>query len=133
MMKSIVGTGILLRAPNGKYLLQERDIDLERNPGRIAPFGGGVEGEENVLECAVRELKEELELETHSSDLQAIGSFESHYRPGTFIQLYLLDRVDPAGLVLREGQNIVELSLSDALQNDEVTDFTKEVLRSLSV
>lgn len=110
-------------------MFQERDKDIQRNPGMIAPFGGGILAGENVVDGAKRELLEELNLS--ADDLKKIGVFESHYRPGEYIQLFLIEGVDPAGLKLSEGRDIVELSFEEALSNGKVTDFTKEVLRSL--
>src|SRR3989339_1320492 len=131
MKKNIVGIGVLLETPTETFLFQERDKNLKRNPGRIAPFGGGMDLNEGPLQCAIRELSEELELEIQKEDLLEIGVFESHYTKQTFIQIYLLKNIVSDNLTLHEGESIVELSLEDALQNELVTDFTKEVLRSL--
>jgi len=120
-----------LRTPQGTFLFQERDRNLERNPGRIAPFGGGIDLNEDPLQCAIRELSEELELDVQKEDLIEVGVFESHYTKQTFIQIYLLKNIVSDNLTLHEGESIVELSLENAHKNELVTDFTKEVLRSL--
>jgi len=132
MKKNIVGIGVLLKTPAGTFLFQKRDRNLKRNPGRIAPFGGGMDLNEDPVECAIRELSEELELKVQKEDLIEAGVFESHYTKHTFIQIYLLKNIVSDNLTLHEGESIVELSLEDALQNELVTDFTKEVLRAQS-
>ncbi len=127
----VIGIGVLLQTNRGTYLFQERDNDTTRHPGQIAAFGGGIEGDEDVYECAVRELAEELSINITKKNLQDIGLFESHHEPGIFIQMFLSNGIDPSTLRLHEGKNIVELSIIDALRNILVTDFTKEVLKSL--
>ena len=54
MNKNINGIGFLLKTPQNTFLFQERDQNTQRNPGMIAPFGGGVE--QNV-ETGVRERR----------------------------------------------------------------------------
>jgi 8-oxo-dGTP pyrophosphatase MutT (NUDIX family) len=45
----------------GKFLLQQRDnIVGILHPGKITLFGGHREGNETFLECAVREIEEEI-------------------------------------------------------------------------
>jgi len=45
----------------GRFLLQQRDdVPGILDPGKVALFGGHREGEETYLECAVREIHEEL-------------------------------------------------------------------------
>jgi|GEM_PF-2981067 len=130
MGKHIAGTGILLRTPQGSYVLQQRDARTDRNPEALAPFGGGIEHGETPEECAVRELQEELGITVPESDLRPLGTFESHYRPGTYIQMYVLNNINLASLSLAEGKDIVELSHTAALAHSEVTGFTKLVLRA---
>jgi len=122
---------VLLKTANDTYLFQERDHHTKWHPGRIAPFGGGVEGTESLRACAGRELLEELGLRVEESSLKDIGLFPSQKDPDASIRMYVIEGVNLAGLVLTEGKAIVELSLEEALNNDLVTDFTKEVLRSL--
>lgn len=121
----------MLQTPNSKYLFQERDNNAKFHPGKIAAFGGGIEDGEDVYQCAKRELQEELNLDIESSNLETIGLFESRHEPGIYIHMFLVRGVDSSALTLHEGKGIVELSLGAALQHDKVTDFTKEVLRSI--
>ena len=129
-MKTI-GTGIVLKTESGTYLLQERDYNTPNNPGRIAVFGGGIEGEESVLDCAKRELFEELVLDIDTESLEDIGLFPSEREDEIQFQLFLLRDIDRSILNLREGRSIVEFSKEEALESERVTDFTKQVLRSL--
>ncbi len=121
----------MLRTGAGKYLLQQRDFNTRVNPGRIAPFGGGIEGHENVYESAKRELYEELLLKVETEDLEDIGIFPSEISEGVGFQLFLVRNIDVARLTLQEGERIVEISKQEALENELVTDFAKGVLRSL--
>ena len=51
----------IIIAADGKFLLQQRDdIVGILHPGKIALFGGHREGNETFLECAVREIEEEI-------------------------------------------------------------------------
>ena len=127
----IIGTGVMLQTSKGTYLLQKRDMNAVMRPGMIAPFGGGVEGDESLKECAIREMKEELGLNLKVSNLEEIKLFESKEKPGIFIQMFLVRNVDQSIINLMEGEAIVETSKENALKNDEVTDFTKEVLNLL--
>ncbi len=127
----ILGTGIMLRTIAGTYLLQQRDFKTTVNPGRIAPFGGGIEDDENVHECAKRELYEELLLEVNIDDLEDIGVFPSEITEGIGFQIFLIRNVDTAILNLQEGERIVEISKEAALQSDLVTNFTKQILGTL--
>lgn len=129
---AVVGTGILLRTTDGEYLFQERDAHLERNPGMMAPFGGGIEKGETPLECAVRELAEELEFNVSPEDLQDVEIMESHFAPGTYIRIFLVTNVDPDTLILHEGRRISKMSKEEALAHPSVTDFTKEVLSRIN-
>jgi len=58
-MKNIIGIGVMLQTSDGTYLLQERDNNARLHPGRIAPFGGGIENEEDIFQCAKRETTTE--------------------------------------------------------------------------
>lgn len=131
MEMNVIGIGVMLQTEAGTYLLQERDHKARLNPGRIAPFGGGIWENENTFDCAKRELLEELVLDIEIEKLQDIGLFRSRNESGTYIQMFLARNIDKSALKLQEGKRIVELGLDEALENTLVTDFTKEVLKTL--
>jgi 8-oxo-dGTP pyrophosphatase MutT (NUDIX family) len=123
-----IGIGVLLVTSLNTFLFQERDKNTQRNPGKIAPFGGGLDVGEDVFDCAIRELQEELGAHVSKQDLMEIGDFESHFTPGTYIKMFVVKNVNPSNLNLREGKSIREMTMGEALQHSEVTGFTKEVL-----
>lgn len=131
IMKKIIGVGVILETPAITYLFQERDNDAPLHPGRIAPFGGGIEDGEDAIQCAKREMLEELNLVIDIDNLEPIGLFESEHEPGVFIQMYIAKDIEKSRLVLNEGKNIIELSKEEAIAHDNVTTFTKRVLGSL--
>jgi len=128
MDKLIKGIGVLLETDSKTLIFQERDKNIARNPEMIAPFGGGIEKDETPTTCAIREIKEELELEIQPEDLKEIGLFQSHFTPGTYLKIFLLKNVNLKDLVLHEGKSIKEMNIEEALTHPKVTDFTKEIL-----
>ena len=55
-----IGIAMLIDS-HGRFLLQQRDdIPGIVHPGKIGLFGGHREGEETYLQCAVREIHEEI-------------------------------------------------------------------------
>lgn len=129
--EGVAGIGVMLRTSEGRYLLQKRDANTKKNPEMIAPFGGGLEKGESVVECAIREMKEELSLKLTAGDLKFIGEFESRNTPGSFLAMFVADNVDPSSLSLHEGESVVELDGARALTDKNVTEFTKSVLKTI--
>ncbi len=123
----VAGFGALIQDESGKFYFQQRDGNAKRDPNMIAPFGGGKEGGEDILNCIKREIKEELDVEVDSAQIRTIGVFPSKNTPGQNLLMVSL----PIGPVERtaEGLGVVGLTLDQALESDKVTEFTKEVLR----
>lgn len=101
----------------GRFLLQQRDdIPGIICPGRIGLFGGHREGEETFLECAVRELAEELSfaipveqfrflVSRQGQDLEAFG--------GTLhAEFFLVEDVAVEKVTVTEGSLLI-VPLSD--------------------
>jgi leucyl-tRNA synthetase len=125
----IFGSGAFIRDKKGKFIFQKRDNKTTRNPGRIAPFAGACEKGESFVNCLKREMKEETNLDIDISNVHSIGKFESHFEPKRYINLYFIDGVDSKKIKISEGEGFVEMSLKDALKNEKVTDYTKEVIK----
>lgn len=127
----ITGTGAIIRC-NNQYLFQKRDNNTTISPGKIAAFGGGlVCDSENPKKCIIRELKEELDISVNDSDLVEIGDFQSNENSKKYIRMFFAEIKDSHGIALHEGDKIVVTDLDSALDNTEVTDFTKVIIRYL--
>ncbi len=130
-MQKIIGIGVILQTPHNTYLFQERDHNTVMHPGKIAPFGGGVEDNESAHICTKREMFEELHLHINTEQLISIQLFEIPDQQGEYIHMFLLKDVHKNELTLAEGKAIVELSKEEALAHENVTGFTKLVLEYL--
>ena len=127
--KNVIGTGAILRSKDGLLFFQERDECAQINPNRIAPFGGGIESGESDVACILRELREELNVELTENDLVHIDWFKSDRTPKIWLSLFLVDDVEYDKLTLKEGKSIAKLTLTQALESEQVTLFTKRVLK----
>lgn len=127
-MKRIIGIGVLLVTKDNLFILQERDDRAILHPGEIAAFGGGIEGSETAVQCAQRELMEELAYPISVVRLHEIGLFNTYPNANDLIMMFLIRDVDVDKHYLREGRNIIVTSKDDALTNPKVTDFTKNIL-----
>lgn len=130
-MTKLIGIGVMLQTQKGTYLFQERDDTAKMHPGRITPFGGGVEAGEDALQCAIREMSEELHLTLDSQNLESIKVCESRYTPDAHIHVFLAKNIKKSELILNEGKGVVEMTKDQAIADSNVTDFTKEILNLL--
>ena len=101
--------GSLLKTTDNKLLLQRRDDKPNIvNPGMIAIFGGTAKGNETPIDCAKREIAEEVSLLISKKDLKPlniyhtivpnIGEVESH--------IFLIEDIKQSGLHLKEGRGM---------------------------
>lgn len=123
--------------PSGRLLLQRRDnIPNILYPGKIGFFGGHREAGETFLECAVRELREELSYEVAPGRLEYLGAREG-LDPATQSGLYraeyfLVQGVPVEELVITEGAlHIQEFEHLDAIR-DQLTPSTQFGLELLA-
>jgi len=77
----------------------------------------------------IREFKEELEGKIEKKDLTELGNFESHINKNKYLKIFYTSDIDRTKLTIHEGAYIETMSLEEAEDNKDVTDFTKEVLR----
>jgi len=126
-----VWTSILPITREGKWVLQHRDDRPDIvEPGKISFFGGHIDDGETPLACAIREAREELGLVLHSDDLEFVGVFPYENQGGLKgnIYFYVVQNVDPAGLVLGEGQGIVFLNPDANLNRSDVSMICRVIL-----
>jgi 8-oxo-dGTP pyrophosphatase MutT (NUDIX family) len=116
--------GVFMLTPDRRLILQLRDnIPDIHHPGRITAFGGGAERHETPVECALRELAEETGIRARAEDLQwldAVSKVDFRGHPTATI-FFLLRDVDPARLVITEGQAVV-LSFAEAAVDSRLTE-----------
>ncbi len=71
----------------GELLIQKRNKNLKRNPGKWAFTGGVVDSEETSLEGAIRETKEELGIDININKIELLLSFK---REHGFVDVWLV-------------------------------------------
>ena len=57
----------------GETLFEVRAMTKDTNPGRLGPVGGHPNPNESSLDCAVREIKEEMGIEIRKDEIVSIG------------------------------------------------------------
>ena len=112
MTTASAGVQIIINGPDGRVLLQLRDD----NPGIPFPNtwcipGGMREAGESALDCAVRELEEEMGLSVEPSSLVLLDAGERSYGHETTFAVSL--DVDPATIALTEGQAVALFSADE--------------------
>lgn len=127
--KTIWWTGIILQTKDQKYIFQKRDHNTDINPWKIVLFGWWLQEKEEYKICAVRELKEELQIDIDPDTLEEIGDFKSHVFPNTYIKIFYCWSLDESHLRLQEWEKIIKDSLENIDKNPDITLFTKEVLQ----
>lgn len=125
----VQGIGIILQNKEGKYIFQKRDKNTNISPWKIALFGWGIEWNETYEDTVIREFKEELEWNIEKKDLVEIGNFESHINKDKYLKIFYASNIDTQKLIIHEWEWIEIMSLEEAEDDNDVTEFTKEVLK----
>ncbi|QIE56878.1 NUDIX domain-containing protein [Pikeienuella piscinae] len=106
--------------PAGRVLLQLRDRWAPVHPGEWGLFGGAVEGDETLLEAAMRELEEETGLRPPAAEFRPfarIVSADSRRRLYTFEARIV---ATPADIILGEGAGFGFFEREDMMRLDLV-------------
>jgi 8-oxo-dGTP pyrophosphatase MutT (NUDIX family) len=118
-MNKIRYSGVLLLDCKGRFILQRRDNKLGiANPGKLTTFGGSALDNENSMQCAIREIKEEVNLLLSENDLKLLLQRIEHFDDKEVdCTIYLCRNIDINILCLREGEAI-EYILPNQKMND---------------
>lgn len=73
----------------GELLIQKRNENLKRNPGKWAFTGGAVDTNETSLEGAIREVKEEIGIDIKDDEIEYLLSFK---REKGFVDIWLVKK-----------------------------------------
>jgi 8-oxo-dGTP diphosphatase len=114
----------------GRFLLQRRDdIPGILHPGKVALFGGHREGDETYLECAVRELNEELSYPLTSErfeHLVTVGGSDKDVEGGTVRgDIFVVRDIPIDELIITEGSLLIVERTDLATIETELTPFAR--------
>jgi len=129
--QAITHTGALLevRDKPGVFLFQKRDSDRETNPGKFALFGGTMENGEDVSQTLIRELREELELEVTVDQFNNSYCYPSDV-PEYYVWATHIKDVDTSKLALHEGEAMVEMTLEEACESDNLAGSLRSLIKN---
>lgn len=86
----------------GELLIQKRNENLKRNPGKWAFTGGAVDVNETSLEGAIREVKEEIGVDIKDDEIEYLLSFK---REKGFVDIWLVKKdIEIEELVLQKEE-----------------------------
>jgi 8-oxo-dGTP diphosphatase len=119
----------------GRFLLQQRDdIAGIFYPGKIGLFGGHREGNETFLDCAVRELHEELAYYISPERFEFLASYEG---PDLAIQggnlcvnFFVVRNVPADRLFVSEGKPLLVSPSELGILEERLTPTTKYALKA---
>lgn len=89
----------------GELLIQKRNKNLKRNPGKWAFTGGAVDTNETSLDGAIREVKEELGVNVHNDEIEYLLSFK---REKGFVDVWLVKKDIPIEEIVLQKEEVSE-------------------------
>ncbi len=112
---------------NGELLIQKRNENLKRNPGKWAFTGGAVDSKETSMDGAIREAKEELGIDINTNKIELLLSFK---RERGFVDVWLVkDDFDISDLTLQKSEvsEIKWISIKELKHLIDSEQFVKSV------
>ncbi len=121
-------SGCFLFNPESKcILLHLRDGNTTVHPNQWAFFGGSSELGETPVQCIIRELKEELELEINETQLIFLTSYLNKERNNLRFIFYIISKQSKSEFVLHEGADLEWVPI-DKLFEYNLTEKTRKDL-----
>ena len=111
----------------GELLIQRRSDTRERNPGKWAFTGGGVDSGETSLQGAIRELGEELGMIVKDKEMDFIISFK---REHVFVDVWLIKKdISVSDLKLQEEEvsEVKWVSIEELTEMIRNNEFVKSI------
>lgn len=111
---------IWLLDEKGNLLIQQRSSTKDINPGKwTCSCAGHVDPNENSIEAAIRELKEELNIEISKEQLEYIGTMKRYHSPNNdfndqeIIDLFLVVLTFDLYSIEKQDEEVHKLALLD--------------------
>src|SRR3989344_1154946 len=120
---------IIFRNREGKILLQFRDGNAPSDPLGWSFFGGIAEGKESPMDAAIREVKEELNMDLVPQNVRLLA--EHHWTsPNTGQEkiVYLYEGISPidwGDIAIREGAGAAFLTKDEVAKLDRISLLAK--------
>lgn len=134
MKNKLKYAAVLLETIDGKLIFHHRDNkpDID-NPDKVGVFGGVVEEGESFEEAAIREIKEELNLDLIRDDLNFFSIYNKTkeiHGVDEICQVFVVKNIDPNKLKLNknEGQGTVLISNKEEANKYKLTIMAKDMI-----
>tara|TARA_Y100000034_G_scaffold75964_1_gene91232 strand:- start:91 stop:483 length:393 start_codon:yes stop_codon:yes gene_type:complete len=110
---------VVVLEKEGKFLLQLRD-DTEKihHPNKWGLFGGHIENGETPIDAAIREIKEELEINLDKKLVKKIHEFSNEEREMFIFRSPLKEKLSE--IKLNEGQDMKLFSKEEISEMDNL-------------
>lgn len=97
-----LSTHVWIVNSNGEFLIQKRSSTRKKNPSKWAFTGGAVDLGEISVDGALREVKEELDIDSSKDEIELILTFK---REHDFVDVWLLKKdVDIKDVAIQEEE-----------------------------
>jgi 8-oxo-dGTP pyrophosphatase MutT (NUDIX family) len=127
-------TIILFVLPDGRLVLQRRTKDAPYAPGLLGIFGGGVEKGETPDECLIRELKEEVDLDTDKLVIESITDFvipaNKAFPKGRRFYLYKTS-IENMDFDIYEGERAEAYSINELKKRHDLSDSAQHTFNKV--
>jgi 8-oxo-dGTP pyrophosphatase MutT (NUDIX family) len=130
--KSKSYSGVLLISEDQKLILQRRDSDFRIvNPGRLSAFGGTAFLGESAVNCAIREINEELDYKI-AGDALSFLLLKRELVCGLPVEctIFVYKDVSVHDLYLKEGQAIEIVDINSDFRKLGATNLCLSVIQA---